>query len=446
MTKGERGGVAIAAVLLVDAVVHLYWATGARWPAPDEFALSVAVLGFGVDFRPGLLVPLAGVLLLGALVVWGRVRWSGWWWRAGTAVVVAGLGVRGLLGVLWALPGTGRLAPVFLWTNLAATALCLALAVLGFRLVRGAVARGVVVGVPAVVVGALVAGAYVVTPDRVEYRPEQGLGGMASRYVDTPVARFHYVREGDGPPVVLLSPGASWVAGWGPQIKALAATHTVYAVDLPGQGFTEAHDVRFDLDGMTAAVDAFLGAVGVERAVLAGNSWSGGWALAYAQRHPERVTRLVLLAPSGLDRPDPVGWEVFKLPVVGRALARLGAGSREAQEAGVRGLFVHQDAVTAELVDGFVATNTFPDNVRSLYELEAGLDWSTVEAALPTTRQPTLVVWGRQDTVLPVANAAVFAERLPDARVTVLDDCGHALPLDCAEPVTALVEGFLRER
>jgi pimeloyl-ACP methyl ester carboxylesterase len=106
-------------------------------------------------------------------------------------------------------------------------------------------------------------------------------------------------------------------------------------------------------------------------------------------------------------------------------------------------LFVHQDALTPQLVEGFVATNTFPDNVRSLYELEARLDWSPVERDMSTTRQPTLVLWGRQDLVLPVADAGVFAARMPDARVQVLDGCGHALTLDCPQAVSALMEGFL---
>jgi pimeloyl-ACP methyl ester carboxylesterase len=66
--------------------------------------------------------------------------------------------------------------------------------------------------------------------------------------------------------------------------------------------------------------------------------------------------------------------------------------------------------------------------------------------ALPRTYQPALVVWGAQDTVLPVAQAARFGRLLPSARITVLDGCGHALPLDCPERVTALMGDFLGER
>ncbi|WP_168211652.1 alpha/beta fold hydrolase [Ruania zhangjianzhongii] len=459
--RERRLGLGMAAVLLVDAALHLYWATGAVWPAPDEFSLSVAVLGFGVDFRPGLLIPLAvlvsvGAGLVAARALLGRGHRLGLLWQLGTAAVTAGVLTRGLLGVLWAIPATGHLPDGFYWINLLAyTPLCLAMAIAGFRLLRPARATGWrrtvavrtwALALPVVLVALLVYGAYGLTPRVVEdYAPVHGLGGLQSQYVDTELARFHYVQHGQGSPVVLLSPGAAWISSWLPQIRALAADHTVYAVDLPGQGFTDLHDeeFRFDLPGMTSAVQTFLDAVGLERTALAGSSWSGGWALSFAQQHPERVSRLMLLAPSGLDRPDPTSWEMLKLPVIGRALTRLGASSRATADSSLESLFVHDDRITDELAEGFFAAQTRPDNVRSMYELQARLDWSTVEAGLATTEQPTLVLWGGQDSVLPVDRAAVFGQLLPNATVRVFDDCGHGLPLDCPGRISTQMVEFL---
>jgi 4,5:9,10-diseco-3-hydroxy-5,9,17-trioxoandrosta-1(10),2-diene-4-oate hydrolase len=165
--------------------------------------------------------------------------------------------------------------------------------------------------------------------------------------------------------------------------------------------------------------------------------------LAYAQRHPERVSQLALLAPSGLDQPDVWSWEILKQPLIGEAPAKLGAG-RSMVEPAVRSLFVHQQLVTPQLVDAMWIPGTYRDNVRSMYALERGLDWSVTERALPSTRQPTLVLWGDHDTVLPVAQASRFGELLPNATVRVLVDCGHALTLDCADQVTPLLAAFLR--
>ncbi|TDC84567.1 hypothetical protein E1193_05425 [Micromonospora sp. KC606] len=65
------------------------------------------------------------------------------------------------------------------------------------------------------------------------------LAQVGSRYADTPIARFHYVQAGAGTPVILLSPGGTSVIGWKDQLDVLARDHTVYVVDLPGQGYTQ---------------------------------------------------------------------------------------------------------------------------------------------------------------------------------------------------------------
>jgi pimeloyl-ACP methyl ester carboxylesterase len=64
------------------------------------------------------------------------------------------------------------------------------------------------------------------------------MASIQSRYADTPIARFHYTKTGHGPPVVLVAGGGEWLYSYRDAIPALASRHTVYAVDLPGQGYT----------------------------------------------------------------------------------------------------------------------------------------------------------------------------------------------------------------
>lgn len=269
-----------------------------------------------------------------------------------------------------------------------------------------------------------------------------------SRFLDTSLARFHYVKQGTGSPVVLLSPGASWVYGWRHQLPRLAREHTVYVVDLPGQGFTTLKDrsLTWDLDGMTAAIGAFLDAAGVERPALGGLSWSGGWALAYAQRHPERVDSLLLLAPSGAATQDTWVYELMKYPVIGELWNNWYYADRSSSMAALERIHVHQDRVTEEDVDAFWAPGTFAGNLESQYLLERGLDWRETRAAMPRTTTPALVVWGRQDTVNPVWQAREFDRLMPSADVHELDGCGHALVTDCPEQVNRLMADFLTTR
>ncbi|MFI6153803.1 alpha/beta fold hydrolase [Kitasatospora sp. NPDC051170] len=448
-------GRVVAGVLGGDAVVHLYWAAGGVWPAADARELSQAVLNADVPFTPPVLLPLAVVLVAAAAAVRATAeRRGGRRVRAlcglVTLAVAVGTAVRGVVGVVWAF-GVGvegeetfRLLDLVLYTPL-----CLLLAVAAGRLAglgrrgRGAWLRHGALGAALLLTGGLLYGAYGYAPgEQRGYRP----AGAQGAFVETPLARFHYEVSGSGSPVVLLSPGAAWTFAWRPQAEALARTHTVYTVDLPGQGFTELHGAGFtwDLDGMTGAVGEFLDAMHLPRVAMGGNSWSGGWALAYAQRHPERVSRLALLASSGLDERDTWSWEALKIPVLGEALVNLASG-RSMAAATVRPLFAHPELATDAVVEAMWAPNTLDDNRRAAYLLERGLDWRETQAAMPRTGQPVLVLWGARDTTLPPAQAARFGRLLPAAEVHVLDGCGHALTLDCPAEVSGLMEGFLHD-
>ncbi|NUT42406.1 MAG: alpha/beta hydrolase [Thermoactinospora sp.] len=299
-------------------------------------------------------------------------------------------------------------------------------------------------GILTLLVCAALYGAYGYRPaEATGYRPPRN-----ARFLDTPLARFHYVKEGSGSPVVLLSPGASWLYGWREQVPPLAREHTVYVVDLPGQGFTTLKDRSFtwDLAGMTRAIGTFLDAAGIARPALGGLSWSGGWALAYAQRHPERVDSLLLLAPSGAATKDTWSYELMKYPVIGELWNNWFYADRSGSRTALEGIHVHRDRVTEQDVDAFWAPGTFAGNLESQYLLERGLDWHETLAAMPRTTTPALVIWGRQDTVNPVGQARVFDRLMPAADVRELDGCGHALVTDCTDQVNTLLTTFLGTR
>ncbi|PZG39837.1 hypothetical protein C1I98_23105 [Spongiactinospora gelatinilytica] len=302
-----------------------------------------------------------------------------------------------------------------------------------------------VLGVLAVLVAALLFGAYGWQPAEADFRSSY-LAKMGSRYADTPIARFHYIKAGTGSPVILISPGGTSVIGWKEQVGVLAKDHTVYVVDLPGQGYTSLKDPDFgyDLDAMTSAIGSFMDAVGVRQAALAGNSWSGGWALAFAQRHPDRVAKLALLDATGLDLPGTWMWEALKVPAVGELAVKLASGRSMARST-AEAMMVNKKLITEDLLDEWWAPSTFESNIRATVLLERRLDWSKTESALPSTKTPTLVLWGKQDTVQPVERAQRFADLLPNDQTHILEGCGHAPQLDCPTPVNRHLQTFFTD-
>ena len=293
--------------------------------------------------------------------------------------------------------------------------------------------------------GAVTYGAYGYVP------PEPGrsyhsayLDRVPGQYVDTAVARFFCLHEGTGSPVALISrvtprpmPGIISSA-------LAAAGHSVYVVDLPGQGRTVLHDSSFgwDLPAMTGALASFLDAVHLPRMALVGNSWSGGWALAFAQRYPRRVSRMVLVDSSGLNVPDIWAWRVFKIPVLGELLANF-----DVTKGSVRSFLnlamYHKGLVTAQMVNEFWAPGTYRVNRRATVLLERRLDWGQTQARLGSTATPTLILWGRQDRVLASWQAGRLARALPHASAHVLPGCGHLLELDCPGQTDRYLTSFL---
>ena len=271
------------------------------------------------------------------------------------------------------------------------------------------------------------------------------LARVPGHYADTPVARFFYQHEGTGTPVVLISPGDAPGYAWHNQLSVLAAAgHSVYVVDLPGQGRTVLHDASFgwDLPAMTTALASFLDAVHLQRTALVGNSWSGGWALSFAQRYPQRVSRLVLIDSSGLKVPDIWAWRVFKIPVLGELLA-----SFDVTKGSVRGFLdlamYRKRLVTAEMVNEFWAPATYRVNRRATVLLERRLDWAQTQARFGSTSTPALILWGRQDRVLASWQASRLARSLPHAAACILAGCGHLLELDCPGQGNRYLASFL---
>ena len=131
-----RAAALVASVLAADALLHLYWTTGATWPAADDKGLSQAVLGADVPFTPRVLIPLATLLLTAAAFVLARCRHPRrLLLRLGTLAVATGLSLRALAGIyrLFA-KETGT---AFYWLNLALyTPLCAILAVAALRVAR----------------------------------------------------------------------------------------------------------------------------------------------------------------------------------------------------------------------------------------------------------------------------------------------------------------------
>lgn len=267
--------------------------------------------------------------------------------------------------------------------------------------------------------------------------------GVEPRYEDLDGLRVRYVRRGRGPALVLLHGFASSIYTWAEVIPALADDHDVVAVDLPGFGGS---DIRPDLSPSfyPATVLDLMDRLGIARAALVGNSLGGGVAVALAARHPERVRRLVLLDAAGFNlAPARRPWMLRLIGArpVAAALERLPL-RRALVAVSLRQVFYDQRRVTSERVEEYLAPLARPGAVTAFQSILAGDAAFGLPQLVAEVRVPTLIIWGRQDRWIPVADADRFASAIPGSGKVILESCGHVPQEERPAEVVHLLEEF----
>jgi poly(3-hydroxyalkanoate) depolymerase len=245
-------------------------------------------------------------------------------------------------------------------------------------------------------------------------------------------------QDAEGVPLLLITGIGAHVGMWEPFARRMR-DHRLIAFDAPGTGGSQRPCLPQRLPTLAAHVGALLDRLGVERADVLGYSWGGGLAQELARRAPDRVRRLVLCATSvGLGGVPPRPLAALLLATPARyyhpALFRLTvpplAGGRTAREPAVL------DAQEAARL------SHPPSPLGYAYQLYAAASFSSLPW-LHRLSQPTLVMAGDDDPVVPVANARLLARRIPGARLHVVRGGGHLFLLDQPEQAVPAIRRFL---
>ena len=260
--------------------------------------------------------------------------------------------------------------------------------------------------------------------------------GPEAETVDLAGRRIRYLRQGDGDEALVLLHGfGGGLDTWLFNQPALAAGRTVYALDLPGHGGSTKDVGAGDLDGFARVVADFLAALGHDRAHVAGHSLGGAVAMALALSQPERVASLTLIASAGF------GPEINADYVEGF----VAANSRRELKPCLELLFADPSLVTRQLVDNVLRYKRLDGVEQALRTIASqvfpgGQQAAVLGPKLAETSIPVLVVWGREDRIVPVGHAAAAPAH---ARVEILDATGHSPHLEAAGHVNRLVEELL---
>jgi pimeloyl-ACP methyl ester carboxylesterase len=244
----------------------------------------------------------------------------------------------------------------------------------------------------------------------------------------------------EGPAVLLIHGlGQNGARDWGKLIPALAASHDVYALDLPGFGQSDKGNHLYSPANFARVIEAVVAARVARPFALIGHSMGAAAALEYAATYPQRIDRLILVDVAG----------VLHRAVYAEFLSRLGA-----QAAGVYledapwfTSFVRTVLTRAERLpfSGSERILSIPQvrqqvlrgdpNAIAAYALIRH-DFSR---ALRSVTAPTLVIWGSDDSVAPLRTGQMAAATIPNARLTIIRGAGHAPMFQAPERFNAIV-------
>jgi pimeloyl-ACP methyl ester carboxylesterase len=264
--------------------------------------------------------------------------------------------------------------------------------------------------------------------------------GAPIRYVD--------LGGGGGAPVVFVHGlGGNW-QNWLENLPRIAQERRALALDLPGFGESPPPREDISISRYASLIDAWLERLGVERAVVVGNSMGGFVSAELAIEHPSRVERLVLAAAAGISVAHLRRQPTLALARLATAAGALSA-SRNQQVVGRRRLR-HLMLATVVRHPALLEPDLLLEVLRGsgkpgyLDALEALIGYDFRER-LGRIGCPTLIVWGREDALVPVRDAAEFERSIPRSRTVVLDDTGHVPMIERPETFNRLLVEFLSE-
>ena len=283
-----------------------------------------------------------------------------------------------------------------------------------------------------------------VQPSNVQHSTFLDVGG---------VRVFCRYNDGDGPAVVLLQGGMldSSTLTWRHTLEALPARYRVFAPDLPGYGLSEKPAAPYATTYYVDFLERLLDVLELPQAHVFGSSMSGAVALGLALRRPQRVASLVLSGAYGWQPRLPLHEAAYVLarvpglPALVRRVLRQGHG---VMRLALRTAVADPARITEDLVEDAA------EGIAREGQLQAFFVWLRSElfphhlrtnfaADLHRITQPTLILHGGYDWLMPPRYARRAAARLPNAHLHLFPDAGHLVPRERPTAVNRLVIDFL---
>lgn len=269
-----------------------------------------------------------------------------------------------------------------------------------------------------------------------------------SKFVQAGKVRVHYNEAGSGDPLVLIHGGGPGATGWSNyqrNVEELSKHFRCIMIDLPGFGKTD--KVRPDT-GLFAffaeVIRDMLNELKIDKAHFIGNSLGGGTALKFALDYPDRAGRLVLMGPGG-SVPLFTPWPSEGIKHLfsfyegeGPTMAKL--------KAFIDVMVVDKSELTEALYEQRFKSATDPETVKNPpLRMRKGMPLEELwKENLAGLKHDVLLIWGREDRVIPLDMSLFLLNRIQKAQLHVFPNCGHWAQWEKAPEFNRIVSGFIK--
>ena len=278
--------------------------------------------------------------------------------------------------------------------------------------------------------------------------------GTDGAYIALSDGIVHYEASGpEGAPSAVFIHGISipYVV-WDSNFPTVAdAGYRVVRYDRYGLGYSDRlKGIRYDADLFDRQLLELVGKLKVKTPLtLVGFSLGGNISVIFAERHPELVKGLVLVSPGGFPIPMTAGekllWNLERLPGVGEYLIRLFGGKMSNPD--TQGLDLYDQALLPGYVERLKGLERYKGTLYAWLSTMRHFPWQEQESsylAVGDSRKPVLLIWGKEDRVMPFATTEKVRAAIPQVELLALEQAGHASHYEKSAVVNAAILSFLR--
>jgi pimeloyl-ACP methyl ester carboxylesterase len=253
--------------------------------------------------------------------------------------------------------------------------------------------------------------------------------------------------KGDSLPIVLIHGTGASLHTFDAWTNSLKSSRRVLRMDLPAFGLTGPFlNADYSIENYVDFIDKFLRSQGIQSCVLGGNSLGGNIAWQFTAKYPERVSKLILIDAAGYPFESasvPLAFRMGKIPVLNEIFTFI--TPRSVIRKSVENVYVDKSKVSEELVDRYFELTLRAGNRQAFVDRMSNEKGISPIELIPAIKQPTLILWGDRDFLIPVESAERFHKDLPNDTLVVLTNLGH-VPME-EDPSTSLqaVLDFLKK-